>query len=163
MILTASVVSMKEAYIFHVNKTRAKRGGYLRTDPNCSYRQILRGETRLQDFGYTEQYSVIDNVSTMLAPIDDDEKVKFKGCTNNAYPPDYCTGMQTNTEYLFLTEDRLYEVLILFRKPVAKEFTKGTKKLLHDLRMARHGSQGYFVASCSVFLTLASMNRLTSR
>jgi len=36
MILTASVVSMKEAYFFHVNKTRAKWGGYLRTDPKKS-------------------------------------------------------------------------------------------------------------------------------
>jgi len=80
------------------------------------------------------------NVSAMLAPIDDDEKVKLKGCINNAYtPPDLESegGENEHTERWFLTENGLYEVLFLSRKPVAKEFKKGVKQLLHDLRTGK--------------------------
>ena len=69
---------------------------------------------------------------SMLRSIDDDEKVKIKT------PPAYCAGgLQANTEYWFLTEDGLYEVFFLSRKPRAKEFKKGVKALLRDLRTGR--------------------------
>lgn len=34
----------------------------------------------------------------------------------------------------FLTEDGLYEVLMQSRKPIAKQFKKGVKKILHEIR-----------------------------
>ena len=34
----------------------------------------------------------------------------------------------------FLTENGLYEVLMQSRKPIAKEFKKGVKKILHKIR-----------------------------
>jgi hypothetical protein len=41
-----------------------------------------------------------------------------------------------------LTESGLYEVLFLSRKPIAKEFKKGVKALLHDLRTGKKGLDG---------------------
>lgn len=37
-------------------------------------------------------------------------------------------------EYNFLTEDGLYEVLMQSRKPIAKQFKKGVKQILHEVR-----------------------------
>lgn len=42
--------------------------------------------------------------------------------------------LQANTEYWFLTEDGLYEVLMQSRKPKAKEFKKEVKKILKSIR-----------------------------
>lgn len=39
-----------------------------------------------------------------------------------------------NYEMWFLTEDGLYEVLFQSRKPIAKEFKKGVKQILHEVR-----------------------------
>lgn len=39
-----------------------------------------------------------------------------------------------NREVLFLTEDGLYEVLMLSRKPIAKQFKKGVKEILKSIR-----------------------------
>ena len=70
------------------------------------------------------------DVSAMLKNVDDDEKIKIK------LPSDYCSGgLQPNTEYWFLTEDGLYEVLFLSRKPIAKAFKAEVKKLLRDVRL----------------------------
>ena len=63
------------------------------------------------------------DVSTMLRSVDDDEKV-----TNNV-----CT-LGGNQKAWFLTENGLYEVLMLSRKPIAKEFKKEVKKILHKIR-----------------------------
>lgn len=53
----------------------------------------------------------------MLQSLDDDEKIKFTTPAHNV------SGvLQSNTEYWFLTENGLYEVLMLSRKPKAKEF-----------------------------------------
>ena len=41
---------------------------------------------------------------------------------------------RANTEYWFLTEDGLYEVLMQSRKPKAKEFKKEVKKILKSIR-----------------------------
>ena len=63
------------------------------------------------------------NVSAMIQSVDDDEKA-----INIVYTPG------GNQEVLFLTENGVYEVLMLSRKPIAKEFKKEVKKMLHTLR-----------------------------
>ncbi len=63
------------------------------------------------------------NPRVMLQSIDDNEKV-----VNNVYTPG---GVQ---ESWFLTEDGLYEVLMLSRKPIAKEFKKQVKEILKNIR-----------------------------
>lgn len=63
------------------------------------------------------------DVSTMIRNVDEEEKV-----TNNV-----CTlGGRQNA--WFLTEDGLYEVLMQSRKPIAKEFKKGVKLILKEIR-----------------------------
>lgn len=64
------------------------------------------------------------NVSAMVQSIDEDEKLTI----NIAY-----SELQKHNE-IFLTENGVYEVLMLSRKPVAKEFKKEVKKMLHALR-----------------------------
>jgi prophage antirepressor-like protein len=54
------------------------------------------------------------NPRMMLQTVNEDEKT----CVNNPYAS---SGQQ---EQWFLTEDGFYEVLMLSRKPVAKEFKK---------------------------------------
>lgn len=57
------------------------------------------------------------HITKMLNNIDEEEKIKHL-CTNG-------TGvLQNNTEYWFLTEDGLYEVLMQSRKKIAKQFKK---------------------------------------
>lgn len=63
------------------------------------------------------------NPRMMLQSVDEDEKV-----VNNAYT------LGGNQDLWFLTENGVYEVLMLSRKPVAKEFKKEVKKMLHALR-----------------------------
>ena len=65
----------------------------------------------------------ISNVSQMLQSIDEDEKGIY-----NAYT------LGGNQDVWFLTENGVYEVLMLSRKPVAKDFKKEVKKMLHALR-----------------------------
>ena len=69
------------------------------------------------------------NVTKMLLNIDDEEKLVLKIPSNNLLE-----SLQKNTEYTFLTEDGLYEVLMLSRKPIAKEFKKEVKKILKLIR-----------------------------
>ena len=69
------------------------------------------------------------DVSMMLKSIDDDEKVQIN--TTNIVGS-ISTG---NPNKWFLTEDGLYEVLMQSRKPIAKQFKKEIKKLLHNLRL----------------------------
>lgn len=64
------------------------------------------------------------NVSAMVQSIDEDEKLTI----NITY-----SEQQKHNE-LFLTENGVYEVLMLSRKPIAKEFKKEVKKMLHALR-----------------------------
>ena len=65
----------------------------------------------------------ISNVSQMLQSVDEDEKGIY-----NAYT------LGGNQDVWFLTENGVYEVLMLSRKPVAKEFKKEVKKMLHAIR-----------------------------
>ena len=64
------------------------------------------------------------DVSMMLKSVDDDEKL-----TQTMF----VSGQNRN--YWFLTENGLYEVLMQSRKPIAKEFKKAVKKVLHSLRI----------------------------
>ena len=66
------------------------------------------------------------DVSMMMRSVDDNEKV-----TNNV-----CTLGGNQTAW-FLTEDGLYEVLMLSRKKIAKQFKAKVKEILKDIR--RHG------------------------
>ena len=63
------------------------------------------------------------DVSTMMRAVDDDEKEANNVCTLG--------GSQTAW---FLTEDGLYELLMQSRKPVAKEFKRGVKTILKEIR-----------------------------
>lgn len=63
------------------------------------------------------------NVSQMLKNIDEDEKGLYNV---------YTLGGIQNT--WFLTEDGLYEALMLSRKPIAKQFKKEVKKILKQIR-----------------------------
>ena len=71
----------------------------------------------------------------MVNLVDDDEKVKV----NNLYV-DGRTGGQG---VWMLTEDGLYEVLMQSRKPIAKQFKKGVKTILKEIRK----TGGYLAAS----------------
>lgn len=61
------------------------------------------------------------NVSDMVKKVDEDEVTKFN------------LGSRQG-ETLFLTENGLYEILMLSRKKEAKQFKKGVKKILHEIR-----------------------------
>lgn len=61
------------------------------------------------------------NVSNMVKKVDEDEVTKFN------------LGSRQG-ETLFLTENGLYEILMLSRKKEAKQFKKGVKKILHEIR-----------------------------
>lgn len=76
-------------------------------------------------FRAKEVADIIDhpNVTVMMNMVDDDEK----GVKQLLTPG----GVQNVT---MLTEDGLYEVLMQSRKPIAKQFKKGVKKLLHEVR-----------------------------
>lgn len=63
------------------------------------------------------------DVSTMLRSVDEDEKATNIVCT---------PGGKQNA--WFLTENGLYEVLMLSRKPIAKQFKKQIKQILHEVR-----------------------------
>lgn len=69
------------------------------------------------------------NVTIMLNGIDNTEKIVIKIPSNNSL-----VGLQSNTEYTFLTEEGLYEVLMLSRKPIAKEWKKKVKEILKEIR-----------------------------
>ena len=63
------------------------------------------------------------DVHKMVQSVDEDEKVR------NNIPT-----LGGNQEAWFLTENGVYEVLMLSRKPIAKDFKKEVKKMLHALR-----------------------------
>lgn len=64
------------------------------------------------------------DVHKMVQSVDEDEKVR------NIVPT-----LGGNQESWFLTENGLYEVLMLSRKPIAKQFKKEVKKILHQIRL----------------------------
>lgn len=87
----------------------------------------------------------------MLQSLDDDEKIKFTTPAHNV------SGvLQSNTEYWFLTENGLYEVLMLSRKPKAKEFKKKVKEILKTIRKTggyiNQGQEDLFIDTYMPFL-----------
>lgn len=90
-------------------------------------------------------------MDVFLKNVDDEEKMKILNPANN-------NGrvLQANTEYWFLTEDGLYEVLMQSRKPKAKEFKKEVKKILKSIRK----TGGYTVGSSRGYFQLYRMNAL---
>lgn len=70
------------------------------------------------------------SVNKMLMNVDEDEKLN--GIIFRA---------GQNREMTFLTEDGLYEVLMLSKKPIAKEFKKRVKKLLKEIRLNKYKSE----------------------
>ena len=83
------------------------------------------------------------DVSTMIRIVDDDEKFKIQT------PQTLSGGLQPNTEYWFLTEDGLYEVLMQSRKPIAKRFKKKVKEILKTLRMT-----GGYISNTDKFIDM---------
>lgn len=63
----------------------------------------------------------LTNTRDMVSRVDEEELRKFNLRSRSG-------------ENWFLTEDALYEVLMQSRKPIAKQFKKGVKKILHDIR-----------------------------
>lgn len=63
------------------------------------------------------------SLNKLVASVDDDEKVR------NILPTP-----GGNQQVWMLTEDGLYEVLMQSRKPIAKQFKKGVKQILHEVR-----------------------------
>lgn len=63
------------------------------------------------------------SLNKLVASVDDDEKVR------NIIPTP-----GGNQQVWMLTEDGLYEVLMQSRKPIAKQFKKGVKQILHEVR-----------------------------
>lgn len=73
------------------------------------------------------------DVSRMVGTVDDDEKMKIAATNILRSGPEAEIGT-FNQESWFLTENGLYEVLMLSRKPIAKQFKAEIKKLLKGLR-----------------------------
>lgn len=67
------------------------------------------------------EWIALSNVSDMVQRVDDDEVAKLN------------LGGQRGESW-FLTENGLYEVLMQSRKPIAKEFKKGVKMILREIR-----------------------------
>ncbi len=63
------------------------------------------------------------NVTKMLNSIDEDEKLTSQ-----------IVRAGQKRECNFLTEDGLYEILMQSRKPIAKQFKKGVKQILREVR-----------------------------
>lgn len=64
----------------------------------------------------------LTNTTDMVSRVDEDEVAKFN------------LGSQSG-ETWFLSESGIYEILMQSRKPIAKEFKKGVKKILKELRL----------------------------
>jgi anti-repressor protein len=75
------------------------------------------------------------DISSMLRSVDEDEKVRVDGEILD--PAQFAESGNLRTSRWYLTEEGLYEVLMLSRKPAAKEFKKGVKKMLHDIRTGK--------------------------
>ena len=63
----------------------------------------------------------LKNVAMVIDRVDEEERSKFNLGRNGG-------------DTWFLTEDGLYEVLMQSRKPAAKQFKKGVKQILHEIR-----------------------------
>ena len=62
----------------------------------------------------------LKNVSRAVANVDEDERLNLK--------------LSRGGSMWFLTEEGVYELLMQSRKPIAKQFKKGVKKILYEIR-----------------------------
>ena len=105
---------------------------------------------KAQDVAEWIDYSFKDNrrthrdVSKMIQAVDEDEKqkysIKLKG-ENYSH-----NEIRESAEVWMLTENGLYEVLMLSRKPIAKQFKKEVKEILKAIRkdggyISTHGEE----------------------
>lgn len=104
---------------------RNKQIQVLKQTELCGRQFAVYGTAERPMFLAKEIASVIghSDVSTMMRAVDDDEKEANNVCTLG--------GSQTAW---FLTEDGLYELLMQSRKPVAKDFKRGVKTILKEIR-----------------------------
>ena len=71
----------------------------------------------------------LKNVSRAVANVDEEERLNLK--------------LSRGGSMWFLTEEGVYELLMQSRKPIAKQFKKGVKAILHEIRT----KGGYIAAS----------------
>ena len=69
----------------------------------------------------------------MLKSVDEDEKLISTCELNNIYTSS--TKARNTQDAWFLTEDGIYELLMLSRKPIAKQWKKEVKKILKNIRL----------------------------
>ena len=77
------------------------------------------------DYAFKDKEKGIRNVNMMLNSLDENEKIKVATILPSGRSQDLW----------YVTEDGLYEVLMLSRKPIAKEFKKEVKKILKEIRI----------------------------
>ena len=86
------------------------------------------------DYAFKDKSKGTRNVNMMLEPVDDDEKGKFIYLYSDGNILAPTSTARKTQESWFLTEDGLYEVFMISRKPIAKDFKKQIKKVLKELR-----------------------------
>jgi prophage antirepressor-like protein len=96
------------------------------------------------------------NVAVMLEGVDDNEKVKLKGCISPSYPSP-TGGENEYTERWFLTEYGFYELVMQSRKPLGRGLKDGIKQLLYDVRTGRGTMQ---MDASSVDILLFAITRM---
>ena len=84
------------------------------------------------------------DTSRMLGTVDEDEKL---------LRTIFVAGQ--NREMWFLTEQGLYEVLMQSRKPIAKDFKRGVKKILKGIRTGEYHLSNTFIRRTSRLLQSA--------
>lgn len=83
------------------------------------------------------------NITKMLEMVDDDEKGVNQLLTPGGYQ-----------QVSFITESGLYEILMQSRKPIAKQFKKGVKAILHEIR-----TTGGYIATTAEMSDLEIVSR----
>lgn len=77
------------------------------------------------DYAFKDKEKGIRNVNMMLNSLDESEKIKVATILPSG----------RSQELWYVTEDGLYELLMLSRKPIAKSFKKEVKKILKEIRI----------------------------
>lgn len=88
----------------------------------CGQQFVVYGSVQ-EPFFFAQDVAVmlqLTNVSDMVQRVDEDERSKF--------------NLGRQGDGWFLTENGLYEVLMQSRKPIAKQFKKGVKAILKEIR-----------------------------
>lgn len=78
-----------------------------------------------------QEWLGLTNVTKAVSRVDEEERVNLK--------------LSRGGSMWFLTEDGVYELLMQSRKPIAKQFKKGIKNILHEIRT----TGGYIAATAT--------------